>query len=303
MNSFMSSIFAKNVKTVCLWFTTISLLSASGITHAQQSNHEGWYQVEMIVFARNDDAGQEHWPSNITLRYPNNWVELKDPNATQPIAESVTDPAISNSVDLAETTIDLTKESFYWLPENEQQLNNEAKKLMRDSRFELLFHQAWRQIIGHKNTAKSIIINGGKTYGKYQSLEGTITLSVATYLKLQTNLWFSQFDINIGQEQKVLWPNIPLRPNYTEPTKDALTLEPDVDITEALEKENNQWSDDSELLATEDEKDDYVTRQIILIKQARDMRSNEVHYVDHPVVGIIIKVVPYSATASATPTP
>ncbi len=300
MNRFMSSLLTQQVKKICFWITAICLLNISAVTHAQQSNHEGWYQVEMIVFARKDDAGQEHWPSNITLRYPNNWVELKDPNAAQPVAEPSS--AVTNSeTEVTATSIDLTKEAFYWLPESEQQLNNEAKKLMRDSRFELLFHQAWRQIIGHKNTAKSIIINGGKSYGKHQSLEGTITLSVATYLKLQTNLWFSQFDINIGQEQTVQWPNIPLRPNYRGPTQDALTLDAEVDITAALEKENNQWNESDALSASEDEKDDYVTRQIILIKQARDMRSNEVHYVDHPVVGIIIKVVPYNATASEAP--
>jgi len=282
-------------KSWLLWMLAINLLGASFLTHAQTSNHEGWYQVEMIVFVRKDDMGSEHWPSNISLRYPNNWVELKDPNATT-INTSDTISGADTNTSIPEQTatpsIDLTKDAFYWLPDNERLLNAEATKLTRNPRFDVLFHQAWRQVITAKNTAKSIIINGGKQFGKHQELEGTITLSVATYLKIQTNLWFSQFDVNIGQEQQTAWPDIPLRPNYTQPNINTITTNADADLTTALEKENNQWND---INTPEEETNDYVTRQIILVKQARDMRSNELHYLDHPVLGVIVKIIPYSA--------
>jgi len=301
----MSFLAMKKNPTGYLLFCLASLFVFNSVAYAQtKTGHEGWYQVEMIVFARKNDVGQEHWPSNIKLRYPNNWVELKDPNA-------ISGPNATNSTDAqtaaANTTIDLTKDAFYLLPQNERQLNAEAQKLARNSHFDVLFHQAWRQIIGHKSTAKNIIISGGKQFGQYQELEGTISLSVATYLKLQTNLWFSQFDVNIGQEQTIQWPEIPVRPNYTKLTD--LALDADVDLTQALAKENNAWNN-GETVATDvsttdgsttEPQDGFMTRQIILVKQARDMRSNEVHYVDHPVVGIILKVIPYTANTNAIP--
>lgn len=262
-------------------------------THAQTKTHEGWYQVEMIVVARKDDAGQEHWPSNIKLRYPGDWVELKDPAAGASSADGNSPSALS--------TVDLTKEAFYLLPANERQLNAQAQKLQRSARFEVLFHNSWRQVITNKKSSKAIIINGGQTYGQHQALEGSIRLSVATYLELQTNLWLAQFDVNVGQEITQPWPEIPVRPNYTTAAVSNLSLDSDLELEQALANENTQWSSgsvDANIAATEN--DNFVTRQIILLQQERDMRTSEVHYIDHPALNVIIQVTPYPPVATAT---
>ena len=261
-----------------------ALLLISNALHAQQttSNHEGWYQVELIVFARKEDSSQEHWPSNIKLRYPGDWVELKDPAAS-------------------EAKIDLTKEAFYRLPANERKLNAQAQKLERNGRFELLFHSAWRQIITNKKSSKAILVSGGPTFGQHQALEGSIRLSVATYLELQTNLWFSQFDLNVGQEVTQNWPEIPLRPNYSTASENALTLDSELDFDQALAKENQQGIDvnfgPNASAKTEGTASEYITRQIIFVQEERDMRSGEVHYLDHPVLGVIVQVTPYPSAA------
>ena len=263
----------------------ILLLLSTPPAHAQ---HEGWYQVEMIVVARKDDAGQEHWPNNIKLRYPGDWVELKDPN--------------TSSDGNTETSVDLTKEAFYLLPSSERQLNAQAQKLQRNSRFDVLFHNAWRQVITNKKTSKAILISGGQTFGQHQTLEGSIRLSVATYLELQTNLWLAQFDLNVGQEITRAWPEIPLRPNYSMTGLRNLSLDSEVEaeLERALATESTQWTIGGlENNTTTPTSDNYVTRQIILLQQERDMRSNEVHYIDHPALNVIIQVTPYSPTPIA----
>lgn len=252
----------------------ISNANAQTTSNTALNNHEGWYQVEMIVFARKDDAGQEHWPSNIKLRYPGNWVELKSSG----------------------TGNDTTKEQFYLLPANERVLNAQAQKLQRSGRSEVLFHNAWRQVITNKNNAKAILITGGQTYGKHQSLEGSIRLSVATYLELQTNLWFAQFENNTGQEDARQWPEIPLSPNKIAVSANALSAESEMELEQALENDKAQLLDSSSSTATGNS---FVTRNIILLQQERDMRSSEIHYIDHPVVGIIIQVTPYPPVAVA----
>lgn len=266
------------------YLVSLALLLFTPCLYAQ---HEGWYQVEMIVVARKNDSGQEHWPSNIKLRYPGDWVELKNPSTTDSGSE-----------------VDLTKEAFYLLPDNERQLNAQAQKLQRSPRFEVLFHNAWRQIITNKKSSKAILINGGQTFGQHQALEGSIRLSVATYLELQTNLWLAQFDLNVGQEVSQTWPEIPLRPNYSMTNMRSLSLDSSIEteLEQALTAENTQWnngnvSESSETAIT----DNYVTRQIILLQQERDMRSSEVHYIDHPVLNVIIQVTPYPP-AGTTPT-
>lgn len=276
--------------TTALGITSLlaSMLVAQ-LSHAQArpASHEGWYQVELIVFARKNDTSQEHWPSNIKLRYPSDWVELKDITAAE------------------NASVDLTKEAFYRLPESERQLNSQAQKLERNSRFQVLFHNAWRQVITNEKAAKSILIQGGQTFGQHQELEGSIRLSVATYLKLQTNLWYSQFDLNVGQEQTRQWPELPKQPNVLATPIAGLSLDSSLELEQALAVENQQWDN---TLPTPDNSsdaangDNYLTRQIILLQQSRDMRSSEIHYIDHPVVGIIVQVTPYPAQ-SAQPAP
>lgn len=266
---------------------TLTSALAMQSTQAQTRTHEGWYQVEMIVVARKDDAGQEHWPNNIKIRYPNDWVELKDPNIS----------GRNDGSNHTTSASDFTQEAFYLLPARERQLNAQAQKLQRNARFDVLFHNAWRQAITNKKSSKAIIINGGQIFGQHHALEGTIRLSVATYLELGINLWFSQFDINVGQEMTQTWPEIPLRPNYTIAAMNNLTLDSKLELEQALAKENTQWSTGNpNANASTLENDNFVTRQIILLQQERDMRSNEIHYIDHPVLNVIIQITPYPLT-------
>jgi hypothetical protein len=288
----------KHLSTVMCWAAVLASATMAQLIHAQTKTHEGWYQVEMIVVARKDDAGQEHWPNNIKLRYPAKWIELKDPNAED---INTTDDNNASSVS---TAVDLTKEAFYLLPANERQLNMQAQKLQRSPKFEVLFHNAWRQIITNKKASTAILIHGGQTFGQHQALEGSIRLSVATYLQLQTNLWFAQYDLNVGQEITQAWPEIPLRPNYTATAVHNFSFDSDVEaeLEEALASENTQWGSNnfSESAATT-EIDSFITRKIILLQEEREMRSSEVHYIDHPVLNVIIQITPYSAEIS-TPT-
>lgn len=288
----------KHLSTLLCWAAILASTTTTQLIHAQTKTHEGWYQVEMIVVARKDDTGQEHWPNNIKLGYPAKWVELKDPNA-----EDI-NTSDDNNASSVSTAVDLTKEAFYLLPASERQLNMQAQKLQRSPKFEVLFHNAWRQIITNKKASTAILINGGQTFGQHQALEGSIRLSVATYLQLQTNLWFAQYDLNVSQEITQVWPEIPLRPNYTTTTVHNFSLDSDVEaeLEQALASENTQWASNNlgESAATP-ELDSFVTRQIILLQEEREMRSSEVHYIDHPVLNVIIQITPYSAKLS-TPT-
>lgn len=249
-----------------------TIITVSPLAQAQNSNHEGLYRVEMIVFSRHDDRGEEHWPDNLTLRYPNNWVVLQ-------------------SLDGATASEPTSQIPLYQkLAPTERELNAQARRFTQNARFNLLFHEAWVQPIAHKRDAKSIVIAGGEKFGEHYALEGSIKLSVATYLKLETNLWYSQFDPNIGQTPSRAWPELPLMPTPIVATENDLLLDAEFDLANALAAENAQLNgaDVDSTVSTPE----FITRQIIHLTSERDMRSNELHYIDHPVVGIIIHVKP-----------
>ncbi|MDO6749696.1 CsiV family protein, partial [Gilvimarinus sp. 1_MG-2023] len=72
----MKSIFTPLLSTV----SSALLLFCSNAGLAQSSPHEGWYEVEVIVFSR-PLSSDERWPEDITLDSPLNWEALKDPEA------------------------------------------------------------------------------------------------------------------------------------------------------------------------------------------------------------------------------
>lgn len=149
---------------------------------------------------------------------------------------------------------------FTLLKANERQLNPQATTLARNG--SVLFHEAWRQMIYNKKT--SIFISGGKQFNGHQELEGSIDLNVAQYLQLKSNLWFTQFiSAQAATTESDGWPELPAVPN----------------------------SD----LSSSEQAMDYVSNRIVKINQQRSMRSGEVHYLDHPLVGIIVKIMPYDA--------
>ena len=227
-------------KKICFLICAIVLAQHNTVAQETQNapvNHERLYQVELIVFSRNDNNVQkETWPNNITLTYPNNVISLS--------------PAGTNNPD-----------EFTMLSNNERLLNTQAASIAKSGSYTLLFHQAWQQMIVAQKT--SILINGGKTVNGHQELEGSIDLSVGQFLKLKTNLWLTQFSLRTEADTKNVWPELPLKPN-------SFTA----DTTSTTEPTTH-----------------YVSR-IVKINQQRSMRSQEVHYIDHPLLGVIIKIIP-----------
>ena len=309
-----------------------------------------WFEVEIILFSQPsaEATEREYWPTDISLAYPPNWVALQDPATLQnTVAEAESeseseseaqlrgddnedpiDPSHLPEKDLSKdpldirvseptSEIDLTQSAFYLLPEELRQLNDKAKHLSRSRKHRVLFHQAWRQPVLNSDEAPALLISAGDQYGAHAELEGTIELSVARYLHLRTNLWFSEFSHNYGQERG-LWPELPTRPDlrdYEQSRLQAETLESAINTKPNhfsqfnLNTENQSWEQtapqeniNSEFLqdyqAPPNEFDNiidkpYLPQRIALIKQKRRMRSKEIHYIDHPMVGVLVLITPY----------
>ena len=251
---------------------------------AAQSTFEGWYQIEMIIYSRPQQNSVELWPKDIKLNYPFNWQQLyhpEDPNG--------------------EPNVDLDRTPFYRLPRDARNLNAVSDRLDAQPGFKVLFHEAWRQIVIDENNSPSILVFGGKEFGEHSELEGSVNINVSRYLHIKTNLWLSEFQTNAGQSRNQ-WPVLPQQPQkrlaqQTNNTESQYLLDSshspsnansfsfsDKDVNSAL----------SDFLAAP-----YVPREIITMTQARRMRSDELHYLDHPRMGVLIKILPYTPPKKA----
>ncbi|WNO07575.1 CsiV family protein [Teredinibacter sp. KSP-S5-2] len=281
-------------------------------------NQPPWYQVNIIIFERGKflptGNGEETWPKNIALAYPPNVQELKtdeEPTEAEPDAESQEQDTLQLRMPNTEEAEQQNKEksyrqhlsemAYHILEAKDNELQGEARAI--DRKYRILFNKAWRQPMQEEALAPSIIIQGGEKYGRNNELAGTVQFSISRYLHLKTNIWFAEFETNYGQE-KEHWPPLPLSPNEIEITQEKESLASFSTLME--ENENplslsfnnlglttNVTSDNSYFKVTSNvEEAPFLTKNIVLMKQKRRMRSGELHYIDHPKLGILVLITP-----------
>ena len=143
------------------------------------------------------------------------------------------------------------------MPKSARKLNNLSNKLQNNKGYRVLFHEAWQQQITERNTP-AVIIRGGDKIGGHRELEGSIQLRVSRYLHIQTDLWLTSFSSS-GENSE--WPTLPVLP------------------------EDSRLSSNTPAI-------DYITT----FREKRRMRSQELHYIDHPILGLLIIITPIEKT-------
>lgn len=276
---YTSGVFAQSEANIAGDGSTGTAQTVTTSTVQENGNAGRWFQIEMIVFAQpgsQQSSEQETWPTNISLAYPPNWKQLEDPEQAE-----------HSDLETLLATAD-----YYQLPLEQRLLNNNIRDLKRSSGHRVLFHEAWRQQVWGIDEAPSLLIKGGQQYGEHFELEGSIQLSVARYLHLRTNLWFTEFNHNFGQEPSD-YPPLPGIP--TRDISDDIATESDHSVP--------TW-DQLQLISNEYEKileQPYITSRIIAMQQKRRMRSKEIHYIDHPAIGILMYIIPYELPETEEP--
>ncbi len=265
------------------------LLAAIFCSMATAANNEGedggrWYEVELILFAHNNPQAldAEQWPAIIGVDLP--MEELVELQLPQEIIPTAVDEILRVKSSTAEASVgDTTKApvAFQLLDESEWQLQKTARHLRRSSRFEPLLHVAWRQPTYERARARPVLLYDGMTKpliigGRPQSqaetyvgppnpkLIGTVKLSVARYLHLATDLIYR---IPVTQQAAVpvpdfdLWYDRPY-PTLYEPQGPAYRLE--------------EWQ----------------AIRGFRMRESRRMRSKVLHYLDHPLFGLVVLITP-----------
>ncbi len=273
-------------------------------TCASALTEDTFYQVELIVFANNSQSAEseEYWPNEITLTYPDNLIALPE-NTPTPDQE-----AFSNQ---KEQQTPQTEQEEH-LPNNFEQkiehqpfqfLTDALKHLKRSSRYRILFAESWIQPINHKATYPFIYISGGKTINGHTELAGAIQLHVERFLHINTHIWLVDFIQGVTdvvpvekaavdeETQAWLWPIPPENPLHETHEAEPETLFSFNETPETLLSDvifNDTEDNTAYTLAYT-----LAIKKIGVINSRTRLKSRDIHYIDHPLFGLLIKVTPY----------
>jgi hypothetical protein len=213
--------------------------------------------------------------------------------------------------------------AFAQLDVSEREYNSERLRINRRKDMRVLFHQAWRQPVLNRERAWSIQLQTknenaleDKSNSDYPSLQGTIMLYVSRYLHLETNLWLNKSRSDLPRDWAMPAPPLPPQEkeleNYEFKLTHSETLQPITSRTQLDELASILLEEipTTELAVRRDssgqpiekfDEEEFLQRRFyapynhaLLLQQKRRMRSGELHYIDHPQLGIIIKLTPFT---------
>ena len=254
---------------------------------------ERWFQIELSIFSNEniEDRNAESWlPSDYELNYPKNMRKLSlltdlflsDHNLDDRLSDTGSasqeeiDAMIRNdqlknirprikSTESNFKLFDFSRDDFTQLSPVDSDFQQTNRTLERSSDHRLLYHGLWRQAVRQSSNAVPIYIEGGLRYGDNHELQGSVTIRFnenEDRVVVDTHIWLIEYSIVKDSSSEWKLPQIP----------------------ESIRIESRENS--SSLT--------YFPNNVYVMEQSREMRSNEFHYLDHPALGLVISVKPYS---------
>ncbi|MFK5913098.1 MAG: CsiV family protein [Woeseiaceae bacterium] len=253
--------------------TFISIMLLLVVANLSFADDFRYYDVEIIVTENLGDTGRnaENWPLQVNLVQEEKTVELGQP---------VTAEWLPDDVNL--------KASYKLLNSSHYHLNDLVEKITESKTKRVILHTAWRQPGLDKKTSLPI-------HFKY-------LVPAAPVIDDETNP-----NIINQREEEAETATLPIQnsPSILEGILRVtlaryLHLESELTLQSQLPeliKTDNPFEDlDNENIRSELEK-----QGVIHFKQKRHrIRSNELHYLDHPVLGILIKITKYELPEKVT---
>ena len=189
-------------------------------------------------------------------------------------------------------------------------------QLQRSGRYEVLFHETWVQPVPSEGNSLPIVLDDSGDTGQWPRLQGSIKLYLTRYLQVETDLWLN----TAGSYLPGSWqmPAPPLSPpsliieeplpagDLGQPTASAgagiqeapapvataaTGMGPQPGATAGTPGQDGL----AEVIPDLDTRPAYPFRHAVALQQKARMRSNETHYIDHPLLGVVIRFTPVSA--------
>ena len=245
--------------------TTSLLLWAFLVPLVHAADEVRYYDIEVIIFESLDPTAKasEIWKHEVSMTVPPLAVELGQPYPG-PIPKEFN-----------------PKLSFKVLPDNQLQLQDEDKLLTASNNYRILLHTAWRQPGMDAETALPVHINLSFIDSNTPSSttpNATTPLAMQSPALASSDMTQTRSTLN-GYIKIILSRYLHADINLVYTTGIPLSSSTPAPLP---------LSDDAEIKPlTPPQPTVYV------LSQTRKMRSKELHYIDHPVLGVLILATPY----------
>lgn len=183
--------------------------------------------------------------------------------------------------------------AFRSINTEDEEFTQTLRRLRNSKAYKILTTKTWRQPGLAQSASIPVLIQAGEEFDGNYELEGTINITLSRYLHVQSNLWLSEYVKQI-ELSNTWWEESTFE---NAPAFEGLLT----DSTYALEKGNSSKEGLDTGSATpllgalniNETTAHYEAIRTVVIDESRRMRSNELHYLDHPLFGMIIKITPY----------
>lgn len=236
-----------------------------GAVHAQS-----WYQVEVLVFARTGPTSPEYW--RLDQR-----PQLAPENAIVPSADSPLLPSNADNIDMTAAALGAWRP----LPTNQLILIDMLGRMEKRGDYRSLYHAGWVQPLRERNQAFPIYITGGKQVPR---ISAQPTQDAALDFGLPP-IEEKNGNANGTGQTRVGEPNLGKANAATEPaTQPELQGMMRFYLSRYLHVEPELW-----LTSTSHDGQAFWVK----VDQKRRMRGEELHYLDHPLFGALVRLTPY----------
>ncbi len=270
-----------------------------------QAQIDNWYRVELIIFSYPAGDTLEQWEATPDLAYPQATRFLilpgeqpGDASSAEPTTSTLTEPSGSTQVVDTSLAPPTQRTPFATLPSVEREFTSKADTMQRSGRYRILFHEAWLQPMTSQTEALPIVLDRSGDGGQWPELQGSIAVYVSGDLYLETNLWLN----TQGEYLHSAWrmPPPPLGPPSMGRKVPIQTLAAGA-AAPPLGQQPDSPSAGAGLTASGvTQAPAYPYRHAVVLQQTHRMRSGEVNYLDHPMLGVVAKITSMSEVERQT---
>lgn len=243
---------------------------------------------------------------------------INTPSSALSIKETISNekqPGTNTTTEITPTLLNSSAENpppdimaFRSISTTDEEFTQSVRRLNNSRAYKILVQKTWRQPGLSTDHSVPILIQGGEQFDENYELEGTIEISLSRYLHVKSNLWLSEY---VKQVELVnAWWEEPSTGTPETSGNQEASPAPSNDSSEidSLSNRSSASTDVTALplksglntiplseLGNQETITYYEATRTVLLNESRRMRSDELHYLDHPLFGMLVKVTSYEA--------
>ena len=225
-------------------------------------------------------------------------IPLRDTaSENQVLTETVTEQqaeALAEPEAEEEEYIPLYEKPFIKLDRELRDLNDSARALDRRSKYNVVFHEAWRFAADSASNDPWVIIKAGKQHQDRFEIEGSLRFYKSRFLHFQSDLWLLNFAGSDGEAETV---QLPAFPEVPEPSlsegQEALEIAVDEAALERFffgEPEVPADADRGEEELSSPQPAGYRIANLWTFDQSKRLEEEQSYYLDHPKMGVLVTI-------------